>query len=192
MGESDVFSTYFEDLKKEGLLSLLGKSDRLRPDEGSKDGAIESSLVRADIKRELGASMREGDNLRIEMLIRCLLSFDEVSAREVSETLVRHRNMSEVASRIGNILTEKSLLVDFDFGFLEEREDSEEMSFLTRMAISELDMKPEEMKKILDMQDERDISRRLFLLAESISAGRIFLNLFNGGRRFGSVSLMSG
>ena len=46
---------------------------------------------------------------------------------EVSETLVRHRNMS-VASRIGNILTEKSLLVDFDFGFLEE-EDSEEMSF---------------------------------------------------------------
>ena len=56
------------------------------------------------------------------------------------------------------------------------------------MAISELDMKPEEMKKILDMQDERDISRRLFLLAESISAGRIFLNLFNGARRFGSVS----
>ena len=131
---------------------------------------------RENLKNELTKSLISGNNYRTEMLILSGVDANIISAEEIIPLFNNSKNPTKISIRTGKVLQDRGLLTTESIEL--NSEDFQYNDLLLRMASMESGISIEKMNRIFSKFDLiGDISKHLFLLSESMFAGKIFLNL---------------
>lgn len=163
-----------EQLSIEGLLSE------------SNDDATESGHER--MLSQLSIAMRLGQDLRCDMLVRILLLDCKTDRRELISTLNEHPEVHLIAGRIGSLICDEGGIPSVNEFLPENWPDSKVVSLLIDMAVFDSGIPVEEFNEIIDSNDDiNSIARTLFLRSGTPFSCQLFLNLSNGGKRYGTT-----